>query len=38
MLSLELNTFDPTYFNIIVIAFKMYQKGARIPTLKVFAP
>ena len=43
MLCLELNTFDPTYFDIIEIAFKMskwepkYHNGAS-PTLKVTAP
>ena len=43
MLSLELNTFDPTYFNFKKIALKMkkwelkYQNGAS-PALKVTVP
>ena len=43
MLCLELNTFDPTYFDIMEIAFKMskwepkYHNGAS-PALKVTAP
>ena len=42
-MSMELNTFDPTYFNFIEIAFNMrkwepnYHIGAS-PALKVTAP